>query len=343
MPTDVISKIGATNTPTTMDYSTLQAWEDAAPANLVTDDKRWIGECYDQGEFTGATQLLDINGITVDATRYVILRCATGASFRDKGRSSALYYNSSNGVAIRSTGGYLNGVIRCRVDYTQLRGLQLKSSATSTQTFYNELNAQQHIVVDGCLMEGAATGGFGPSIRVQGTWTNCLIVSLSTGTGACNGVGTAIKMYGCTIVAPNAATGRAFTDGGYAGSPTFQNCAFFGFATVTDAGSPSGSYNATDLSSVGFGTNNQVSLTFANQFTSSTNDFRAISTGSLDLNGTPDLTNLPVDISNTARSASTPTIGCWEFVASVLRVWQVAPQGQSVSPVVGSIHEVAMI
>ncbi len=86
MPTDVIKTIGQTSSPITPDYSTLQAWEDASPANLVTADQRWIGECLDQGTFTGA---LTISGTTVDATRYTILRCASeddGAALQHRGR-----------------------------------------------------------------------------------------------------------------------------------------------------------------------------------------------------------------------------------------------------------------
>ena len=69
MPTTVVKSIGTTG----RDYSTLQAWEDACPANLVSDDKIWKGECYNDSEFTSG---LHVSGITTDSTRYVWLTAA---------------------------------------------------------------------------------------------------------------------------------------------------------------------------------------------------------------------------------------------------------------------------
>ena len=88
------------------DYSTLQAWEDACPANLVTDGNIWRGECYNDSEFSSSGTLVTIAGITTDATHYVELTTATGHSFQDHAdvRTNALKYNQSNGVGLKTTG-----------------------------------------------------------------------------------------------------------------------------------------------------------------------------------------------------------------------------------------------
>ena len=57
-------------------------------------------------------------------------------------------------------------------------------------------------------------------------------------------------------------------------------------------------------------------LTFANQFQSTTADFRTKAGNGLQA-GLPDATNAPLDISQTTRSGTTPTIGAWEHSAGV--------------------------
>lgn len=64
MATDVVSSIGTAGT-----YTTLQAWEDACPADLVASDQRWIGELKNQ-EFTSGSTVLTIAGQTTDSTLY---------------------------------------------------------------------------------------------------------------------------------------------------------------------------------------------------------------------------------------------------------------------------------
>lgn len=309
MPTTVTSKIGVTNSPTTMDYSTLQAWEDACPANLVTDDKIWEGQCYDQGEFTGAS--LSISGQTVDSTRYVSLKCASGASFKDKSgvRSTALAYSSSNGVAIKTTSGYTS-CVTVSTDYTRVDGLQISATGAQSLAYYENASANTHGLVSSCIL---ASNGGGQGCRVSGKITNSLLTyTRATGDGIYL-YSTSAEAHGCTIVNTTGSSGDGISTFAYTGS-VVKNCAVFGFTTFGGTNATK-SYNATDLSS-GAGTSSQTSLTFANQFVSSTNDFRAVSTGSLDLNGTPDTTYLSTDISGTTRHATTPTIGAWEYTSS---------------------------
>jgi hypothetical protein len=89
------------------DYSTLQAWEDACPANLVTADQIWQGQCKNQ-EFALNATVLNIAGTTTDATRYIELTTEAGASFRDHASkaTNALRYDATKGAGIRATNAY---------------------------------------------------------------------------------------------------------------------------------------------------------------------------------------------------------------------------------------------
>jgi hypothetical protein len=316
MPTDVISKIGISNTPTVMDYSTLQSWEDAAPSDLTITDQRWIGECYDRGEFvdTGAN-LLTFGGTVTDSTRYHILRCATGQSFSERARSAALAYDGTTGqgVALRCSTAYRDP-ISPGVNYVHLQGLQVKSTQASSRPVSNTGSNHE---ADKCLFHSAS------NVSAIGTFkklTNCLVIY--TGSNASTGnvpleypTGSA---YGCTLIS-TAGAAYGFGVQNY-GTATVKNCAVFGFTNFTQLGtggagfSAASDYNATSAASIpGTGTHNLTSQTFANQFVSTTNDFRVLSTANLVGAGTPDTTNIPTDITPSPRDASAPTIGAWEY------------------------------
>lgn len=323
MPTEVISTIGATSSPTTPDYTTLQAWEDACPADLVAADQVWIGECLDQGEFVASGTVLHIAGATVDATRNVILRCATGASFRDKAgvRTSALTYNASNGVGIRGSGGYIPRAINTQMEYVHLFGLQLKGE-TAVVDF---TSASSNMLIDSCILHGTYSGsgtGFGTLVlfnsgNINLTVRNSLIIQASSSSSAV-GVrmhGSGNTIAGCTFIGTSGTTGTGIHNVTGSQTSTVKNCAVFGFANFSQSlAGDNVSYNATDLSGI-VGSNNQESLTFADQFESTTVDFRAKSTGGLKA-GTPDATNTPDDITGLTRDATTPWIGAWEVEAS---------------------------
>ena len=107
------------------------------------------------------------------------------------------------------------------------------------------------------------------------------------------------------------------------GTSNAKNCASFGYDTAWDAsgwsGDPSSGWNASDEADPP-GDNDQASKTYADQYegiTDASQDFRVKSGADLINNGTRDQTNTnDLDIIGQARSTSTPTIGCWEFVPS---------------------------
>lgn len=318
MPTDVVSSIGTSGRT----YSTVQSWEDACPANLVTDDKRWIGECYKDSEFTtNGVPIVTISGTTTDSTRYIILRCATGQSFKDNAnvRTNALAYSASNGVAMRTVTTNYTHTFQVNAQYTRIYNLQIKQGVTNNAPVVALGSANCRL--DGCIIDMASnvsSGAVGCSYNTQ-TIVNCLLIVRKASSPGIFEVGASAVIAGNTIVSVGVTGNRGVSVSTYGTKPTVTNTAVFGFSNFSGGNgiNSASDYNASDTSSAGgMGTHNQLSLTFANQVVSTTIDFRAISTGSLDLNGTPDSTNTPIDISGTTRSASTPTIGCWEVTTA---------------------------
>ena len=333
MPTTVTSSIGTTG----RDYSTLQAWEDACPANLVTADQVWRGECYNDSEFSAAVL---ISGITSDSTRYLDLTAATGQSFQDHAnvRTNALRYNQSNGVGLAVSSLY-GTLINTQVSYTRISRLQVKNTAANGRTVMDLSFGSVGQTWRDLILESArpnatdypAGGGIGltvincVSINLDSSGTGCGFVSYNLGG---DGV-----FLGCTIVRPSDLTiGGTGILRSY-GAPVLQSCAVFGF---TDPVQASGSWgassknNATDAASGLPGSSNQHSVTYSQStpFTDADKDsldLRAIAATSLITNGFYDGASAPNDISATPR-ADPPTIGAWEVVAAVAvsLLWGVA-------------------
>lgn len=313
MPTTVVSSIGTTG----RDYSTLQAWEDACPANLVTSDQIWKGECYNDSEFTAG---LVMSGTTTDATRYQWLTVAAGHSFKDNAsvRENALFYSQANGVGISvgSGGARPHEIILAQTNYALVERLQVKRTASANyeagrtvELLYSSAGGQ---TLRDCIL--AVTGGGGDRYVVSpggNKMVNCLVYS----TVACCGVvlDEGGSVLNCTVIGASGSDLSLVCSYFYG---TIKNTALFGYSSGVSTSSTTGwDRNATDYSSLG-GTNTLTSQTFANCFESTTNDFRLKSGSPLIGVGNTDATNAPNDISGTARDAGTAgDIGCWEYTA----------------------------
>lgn len=321
MATTITKTIGTTG----RNYSTLQAWEDAAPANLVTADEIWRGEAYNDSQFTAGVIL---SGSTTDATRYKELTVASGQSFQDSAnvRTNALTYNQSNGVGIYITSGYEYGISIVE-DASRASRFQIKS--TNTTNIPLRIAVADHgsgldgILKDMIVVANVGTNGALWADNVGGIFIN--IVALLTGsTGSGLSFGGYQQAINCTLVrsTANSAAGIAFNIGTYATGSIIKNCAAFNFSTVdggTYHASASSGYNATNLASGLPGSNNQHSVTFSattpfTQAGSSGTDLRPIAATALAGNGSKDTTNAPSDITSTAR-ATACTIGVWELVS----------------------------
>lgn len=322
MPTTVVKSIGTSG----RDYSTLQAWEDAAPANLVTADQIWRGECYNDSEFTAAADpVVTISGSTSDATRYKELTAASGQSFQDHAsvRSNRLDYDQTVGVGVKSQNANYSRVIVVSEQYVRVSRLQLFSQHSNGHSVITANN-------NGTAMNGTfkdlvcRSAGADYVVRADQTiLVNVVMIQAGSGPGFLNGSTlTATQLIGCTIMRTTnqSPTGVGAT-GAYANSYTMVSCALFGFASLSNAKSAGSTKNASDLATGLPGTGNQHSVPYSGltPFTQGSNtntDARAIAGTLLIDNGTFDVTNAPNDVSGTARDA-TPTIGAWEVTAAV--------------------------
>lgn len=320
MPTTVVKTIGSAGG---RDYSTPQAWEDAAPASLVTADQVWQGQCYNDSEFVSAFGLVLMSGSTSDATRYKELTAASGQSFQDQAgvRSNALGYNNSNGVGFRSTAGY-DTPVRINESYGRFGRIQVKNQRSGAYTgAVLSTSGAVGVVIREAIFDCANPGSLGALVL-----DGCLVVNIVCfvrGSGGNGGTIVRSTLTGCALVrtSDNSATGTGMIA---AYTPTIiQSCAIFGFSTATSGGGfTTGSCfnNATDQSSGLPGSGQQYSVTFnaTTPFTQaavSGYDLRAVAATALAANGFLDATNAPNDISGTAR-ANPPTIGAWEIVSA---------------------------
>jgi hypothetical protein len=322
MPTVVTKSIGSGGG---RDYSTLQAWFDAAPADLTSADEQHTGECYnDSNSFVDSVgTLLTMTGKTTDSTRFFHLTAGSGQSFQDHAnvRTNRLAYNQTNGVGLEASTSYAGNVVLNAPHYTRFSRLQFKCG-TAGHPIAGALGSIdlaftdcifQHDVRQLCIANTASVKAI-----------NCVFF-ITTASASIYGV--VVTFYqpntfiGCTFVRTTdvSAAGRAINASNGAG--IVDSCAFFGFTSIinTTASGSTGN-NATDQSSGLPGSNNQHSVTYnaTTPFTQaavSNYDLRAVAATALAANGLLDATNAPNDISNTAR-ANPPTIGAWELVSA---------------------------
>lgn len=294
-----ISSIGTSS----RNYSTIQSWHDAFTSG------GWIGECYNDSEFGGAVAT-SFGGKSTSATNYIILRCASGQSFTDNANklTNALSYNVSNGVGLRRTTSYGN-TLTLNEDYITVSGLQIANSAISASSALEFGAGFTHNVVEKCIVRDQGT------LRAVGLRAgmirNSLVVHLIATSGS--GIATVYpsagtKIINCTVVRPSDRTagGSAILAIGSGANVTVENCAGFGFSNFSSDNSYTGSNNCSDQT-ISFGSSNQASKTYANQFENTlfaTMDFRLKSGSDCIGNGVTDTTNVPNsdDIVGTARS-----------------------------------------
>jgi hypothetical protein len=317
MPTTTVKSIGSGGG---RDYSTIQAWEDACPANLVTADEVWRGECYNDSEFSSASSIT-ISGTTTDATRYLWLTTATGQSFRDHAdkATNPLRYDQAKGVGIKCTGTYTSAIAITQA-YLRISGLQVTSSASSTYgaaiSYSGTGSDSNGLIVEDCILESFTFHGY------QGTGQiirNSLLVvrdgsNIDTLFYARFG---SLSLYNCTLVATETAVTKAF-----AGSSTItllKNVAVFGDGLTTMVSGPTLTTATTCMTNLASPPTGFSTVTFADQFevvTDATRDFRVKAGADLIDGGTTETTHAAADIIGTARpSGSAYDVGAFELQA----------------------------
>lgn len=312
---------------TTGDYSTIQAAIDDADVVMGTADlTAGVDEYFKlelQNQEFSISSPLSFAGYTTNATHYFWLTTATGASFADHADklTNALRYNSSNGAGI--VAGTYSSVVQNSDTFCKYQKLQFKgtgSGGTGYELFYQGNSTW----VDCILQEDkpnlmikcrSGTNTFINSLLVHNTSSN--IQAINNGDS-----GNQLNMYNCTLVRPSDKTagGTGIADTAYSASPLLKNCAVYGFSTNFLNNFSASSVNNSSDGAISFGSSNQASLTYADQFEETSAaagmDFRAVSTGGLDTTGSRDAANTgDLDIVGQSRSTTTPTIGAWEVVA----------------------------
>ena len=310
MPTTVVKTIGSGG-----DYSTLQAAEDAKPANLVTADQIWQMEMLAGTNISVSGNALTISGSTTDSTRYTVLKCAAGASFRDHAskQTNPLRWSNTVGASIAGGDNYTDAVV-VGESFCRLQGLQIKGN--STNVGHMALGCtQQNIDVDGCIVESASTAVLSNNTGFKMRNTLC-IRTTSGGVGI--SMQTNFTLVNVTVVKPSdvgtIATGISGTY--LTGSSTVTNCAVFGFTTcATTSGNITYASCKTDQSSppTGFTTATYSTSLFAN-ITNATKDYRVVSGSALIDAGTTDSTNAATDILGVSRpQGASYDVGAHEF------------------------------
>ncbi len=311
------------------DYSTIQAWIDALPANLVTDGNSYVGDCYNDSEFTSTGALATFGAHTTDATHTIKLTAASGQSFQDNAsvRTNALKYNVSNGVGVRRTADYGSVMVCSGVNnYLTVSRLQISKSSTGTgSSLFSDGNGSTNTLLKDIIGEQLGSAVSNASIFLGGTSAmaiNVLVIARTSTDIPCFGsaAGAGVTFIGCTAVR---SSDKTITGTGFMrlyGAPIAESCASFGFTNSFSATYSSSSKNNASSTTIPIGTSNQASVTYssATPFTNAANstlNLIPIAATSLAANGFLDATNAPNDISGTARSA-TPTIGVWELVAT---------------------------
>ena len=285
------------------DYSTIQAWEDACPANLVAVDQVWKGLCYYDTPF--GEQVM-IAGITTDTSRYLWLTTGPGQAFCDSPtiRTTNLAFGSSPGVILSRTADY-ETPLTANGPRVLVEGLQIRSTTGGSASVGVVQNGAR-IIFRNCILTG---GVIFTSVDSGIDAINCLILSqnlLYRQYTTVNG-----SLVYCTVVRSS--------PGGSPGTVNYstldiRNCAFFNFADpILVSPVLTGGWNCTDLGTAP-GANNQTLKVFADQFVNTISDFRAKDTSDLASHGSAYTSAATDDISRTPRGA-TPTIGCWELAA----------------------------
>lgn len=318
-----------TATPSAGSGSTLRAFPSVgpfaagAPASLVAKDWIWQGELYKEGPGPNGEWNSASTGqfyATTDATRYHVLRAASGQSFYDNANrlSNALRYNPANGVAASNGVDTVNGNnTLVYFDKLQLKVGTLKNFGGGTFNFSNcifeaTLIHQGVNVYNSLFVYKTATSAiddYFASSPQNASFINNTFVCLAAGN-----------------------TNYAFPlTSNYASGNIFRNCAVYGFGGLvksTEIGkinAAQSTYNVSDNTFLWTATGNIGSTTFANQFqniTSGSEDLRVkfganlINAGIRDQTYTNDL-----DIVGSARSIAAPpngpTVGAWEFTTTI--------------------------
>jgi hypothetical protein len=317
MTTTVTKTVNPAGAGGGFDFSTLQAWHDAAPASLTVADEVWQGLA--SGNFSGSSgTLLLLAANSTDATRYMELTTAASASFRDNAnvQTNALRWNSSNGCSATNSGSY--GVTINASAQANFRMSKLQVQATTSKTLCATFGTVA--LIDGCIFEGAKNGNVVSLPGGSATIKNSLVVQRIASASSVASLQYGSTALNCTFVTPSDLTKPSAVINGVGGAANIKNCGMF-WGTVTQSGGSTPTYTTSGTDDVTTGvTQFTYNTSLFQNISDATRDFRLPSGSGLIGAGTVDNTNAPTDIAGTTRGASND-IGCWQFVAAGTNLW----------------------
>ena len=322
----IVKTIGSTG-----DYSTLQAWEDAAPASLVLENVIWQGQCQKQLFNTGSSTAIFFAGSTANANCYKHLTTAPRASFRDNPniQNTALRYDAANGTAIYSTYNY-GPALDLRETYVRVSNLQVQANVNSAIDAANYAAAGGSSV-ENCILESNGSTATARLWGAQQYIRNCLIIARGASI-ASEGIlylGNGANVYNCTIIASGTSPVSLGSKVNYIVS-IIKNCAYFNVTTAV-SGTPSASItnSYTDAASPPSGFvvvpyDTEKGSGFYN-ITDANRDYRIKASSALVNAGVADTTYSLYDIAGTKRPQDLAQklaeagggrydVGCWEYV-----------------------------
>lgn len=319
MPTTTVKTIKAAGGS---DYTTIQAWDDAAPLLLTVTDEVWEGRC--EGPFTGVGTLVTIGGSTTDATRFKRLTCIPTGSFRDHAskETNPLRWSNTVGASISAGDNYGAG-LECNENNFEIIGLQVQGGGTNhpaarfTGTGNKAFN---------CIFQGPNTvSGANDNFLME--W--CLVIKTTSG-GAGIALSSSFNLYNCTIVKPSdVGTVAVGIQASYLNAACLiKNCAVFGFTAdlaITSAGGNTVTVTTSltdDASpSTGFSTTTYNTTLYEN-ITLATMDYRPKAGSALIAAGTLDAGHVSRGdiIGHSVPQGAACDVGCWESLVSSGRV-----------------------
>jgi hypothetical protein len=285
-------------------------------------------------------------GKAFTSTNNLTITAAPGEGFRDSGANTPLAFNPAAGVSFTGfatapgSGSNAWYITDANVVFD---GLQFKDPLSTSISGIITCNGGTGFILRNCIFDGysQSSGNYAMvSLNFDAQVYNCLFIDRSSGAAAYETLKTAtftthvVNPANCTFISTNASTGSAYWNIAQTGC-TVKNCAFFGYSTPID--NSTGSAGDITVSNCAFsiasnlvaegctdGGGNIFSLTAANQFISSTADFR-ITVGSSLLNaGSTDTSDVPSadDIYRTARPQGVAwDIGAYEYIATKPSTW----------------------
>ncbi|MCH7797182.1 MAG: right-handed parallel beta-helix repeat-containing protein [Planctomycetes bacterium] len=184
-------------------YNTLQAWETARQGDLVTDDRREYGVCYNDGPFTSR---LVISGSTTDQDHFMRVTVADGQ------RHNGLI---NTGAAIDAAGGFGgSNAIDVEDQYTRIDGLEIKNiNDAGNGIYFDDSPAADNGMVSNVFVHSFwQFGNAGVDVGAQNVTVRNSFFDGTSDVGIRLLAGSTATIENCTLYGDGAA-GSGVTDG----------------------------------------------------------------------------------------------------------------------------------